>query len=254
MSGAEPVNEVRRTALITGSGRNIGRAVALRLAADGFNVVVNGSKDQGAVEAVAGEARALGAAFGVEALAVIGDVGVAAQADRIAGEALDRFGVIDVLVNNAAIRPLKPFLEISGEEWARVMAVDLEAAVWLSRACLPGMVERGWGRIINFAGMNSIQGDSGRSHVSVAKHGAWGLAKSLAKEFGPLGITANVISPGPIRADGDDGRAPEAVKSRVPAGRKGEAVEIAAAVAMLVSDLGAYTNGQLIQVNGGAQT
>jgi len=243
----------RRTALITGSGRNIGRAITLRLASDGFNVVVNGSSDRAACESVAGEAQAKG----VETMIAMGDVGEADDARRIAAQAMERFGGVDVLVNNAAIRPLSPFLDMDEDEWDRVLAVDMRAAFWLARACLPGMVARGWGRIVNMAGMNAIQGYNGRAHVSVAKHGAWGLAKSLAKEFGPRGVTANIISPGPIQGEHDDPAMAahiEAMISKVPVGRLGEAGEIAAAVSMLVSDEGAFVNGQMIQVNGGAQT
>jgi len=161
-------------------------------------------------------------------------------------------------VNNAALRPSKPFLDNSVEDWRRVMAVDLEAAVWLAQACLPGMVARGWGRIVNFTGMNAIHGHAGRAAVSVAKHGAWGLTKALAKEFGPKGITVNAVSPGPIASDedltghADDHRRQSA--ARVPVGRMGTPAEIAAVVRLLASDGGAYVNAQMIQVNGGAET
>jgi 3-oxoacyl-[acyl-carrier protein] reductase len=158
----------RRTALVSGAGRNIGRAIVLALAGDGFNVVVNGSSDEAAIEAVAADARALG----VEAMSVLGDVGVREDANRLAARALEHFGAVDVLVNNAAIRPASAFLEMTDDEWDRVMAIDLYAAFWLSRPLLPAMVERGWGRIVNFAGMNAIHGHAGRAHVSAAKHGA----------------------------------------------------------------------------------
>jgi 3-oxoacyl-[acyl-carrier protein] reductase len=244
-----------RTALVTGAGRNIGRAVALGLAQDGFDLVVNGSADRAACAAVAEAARG----FGVAAEVAMGDVGSAAACARIAEQAIARFGAVDVLVNNAALRPQKPFLEMSEEEWRRVMAVDLDAAVWLSRACLPGMVARGWGRVVNFTGMNAIHGYAGRAPVSVAKHGVWGLTKALAKEFGPRGITVNAISPGPIAADDAPGDAAAAgyrasIVARVPLGREGLPMEVAAVLRMLVSDGGAYVNGQMLQVNGGAQT
>ena len=245
--------EQRRTALVTGSGRNIGRAVALALAADGFNVVVNGSKDRAACEAVATEISL----FGVEPLVAMGDVGIASVAKGIAEAAIKRFGAVDVLVNNAAIRPSNGFLDMKEDEWNRVLAVDLQAAFWLSQACLSGMLKKGWGRIVNFAGMNAIHGYSGRAHVSVAKHGAWGLTKSLAKEFGPQGITTNIVSPGPIRNERADSRMAahiEGIKSRVPVGRLGEAEEVAAIIVLLVSEAGAFINGQLLQVNGGAET
>ncbi len=243
-----------RTALVTGSGKNIGRAIALALAARGHNVVLNGSRDKAACEAVALEAEK----HGVDALVVMGDVGVAEDCARIAAAALDKFGAVDVLVNNAAIRPMGPFLEIPEEEWDRVIAVDLSAAIWLARACLPGMIGKGWGRIVNIAGMNAIQGYNGRSHVSVAKHGAWGLAKSLAKEFGDRGVSANTVSPGPIAGEHEDDPEMaahiEAQKMKIPLRRLGLPEEIAAAVSLLASDEGAFINGQLIQVNGGTQT
>lgn len=152
---------------------------------------------------------------------------------------------------------MRPFLETPEEEWRRVMAVDLDAAVWLARACLPGMLERGWGRIVNFTGMNAIHGYAGRAPVSVAKHGVWGLTKALAKEFGARGVTVNAVSPGPIAGDSDDEASAEyrqALVARVPVGRLGTPREVAAVVRMLVSDGGAFVNGQMLQVNGGAET
>jgi 3-oxoacyl-[acyl-carrier protein] reductase len=243
----------RRTALITGAGRNIGRAIALGLASDGLDVVINGSADRAAAEAVAAEARGLG----VQALVAMGDVGRRDDCARIASEALAAFGRVDVLVNNAALRPQKPFLEIGPEDWQRVMAVDLEAAVWLSQALVPGMIGQGWGRIVNFTGMNAIHGYSGRAPVSVAKHGLWGLTKALAKEFGAKGVTVNAISPGPIAADDDEPGAQthrHGYVAKVPIGRMGTPAEVATVVRMLASDGGAYVNGQMLQVNGGAET
>jgi 3-oxoacyl-[acyl-carrier protein] reductase len=243
----------RRTALITGAGRNIGRAVAMALARNGHDLVVNGSSDRAAAERVAAECAALGA----RAVVAMGDVGNPDACARIAAEAIAAFGAVDVLVNNAALRPKKPFLENDIEDWRRVLAVDLEAAIWLSRACLPGMVAKGWGRIVNFTGMNAIHGYAGRAPVSVAKHGVWGLTKALGKEFGPNGITVNAISPGPIAADdeaADDTDYRRAMVARVPVGRLGRPGEVAVVVGMLASDAGAFVNGQMIQVNGGAET
>jgi len=243
----------RKTALITGAGRNIGRAIALELARMGFNVVVNGSRNREACENVAAEARGLG----VEALVAMGDVGIAEECARIARDAIASFGAVDVLVNNAALRPDGRFLEMSDADWRRVISVDLDSSVWLARACLPGMVDRGWGRIVNLLGMNAIHGYNGRAAVSVSKHGLWGLTKALAKEFGAKGITTNAVSPGPIAGERDDEAAHHHIASmvsRVPVGRLGQPHEIAAVVAMLVSDGGAFVNGQMIQVNGGAET
>jgi len=243
-----------KTALVTGAGKNIGRACVLGLAEDGFNVAINGSSDRAACESVAREA----AKFGVKTLVTMGDVGKLDECNRIAGEAIRTFGAVDALVNNAALRPNKPFLEMTEDEWQRVIAVDLNAAVWLSRACLPGMVKKGWGRIVNFAGMNAIHGHGGRAPVSVAKHGVWGLSKALAMEFGPKGITTNTISPGPIAPDVEEKNASAQARAqtlaRVPLGRFGTAAEVAAAARLLVSDAGSYINGQMIAVNGGGAT
>jgi 3-oxoacyl-[acyl-carrier protein] reductase len=243
----------RRTALVTGSNKNIGRACALHLARAGCNVVVNGARDRAAAEKVAAEARGLG----VEALVAMGDVGRREQCMGVADAALKTFGTVDILVNNAAIRENGKFLEMSEDAWRYAMAVNFDAAYWLSRACLPGMVKKGWGRIVNFAGMNAIHGYNGRAHVSASKHAAWGLTKALAKEFGPSGITTNIVSPGPIMGEEQDAAQAAHIapmKARVPLGRLGTPDEVAAAVALLASDAGGFINGQMIQVNGGAET
>ena len=170
----------RKTALITGSGQNIGRGIASQLAQAGFNIIVNGSRNRDAAEAVAAEVRE----HGVDALVAMGNVGIKAEAEAVAKAGIDHFGRIDVLVNNAAIRPHGPFLEVSEDEWQQVMDVDLNAAIWLSRMILPGMIANGWGRIISFSGMNAQRGYPGASAVSVAKHAVWGLTKAFAVEFG----------------------------------------------------------------------
>jgi 3-oxoacyl-[acyl-carrier protein] reductase len=243
-----------KSALVTGAGKNIGRACVLGLAEDGFNVAINGSSDRAACDKVAKEAEK----FGVKAIVIMGDVGKASECKRIAHEAIKAFGSIDALLNNAALRPNKPFLEMSDADWDRVIDVDMNAAVWLSRACLPGMIAKGWGRIVNFAGMNAIHGHAGRTPVSVAKHGVWGLTKALAMEFGPKGITTNTISPGPIAPDVEEKNASAAARAqtlaRVPLGRFGKPVEVAAAARLLVSEAGGYINGQMIAVNGGGAT
>jgi 3-oxoacyl-[acyl-carrier protein] reductase len=243
-----------RVALITGAGKNIGRACAHALAAEGFDVVINGSSDRAACDAVAREVEKAGR----RAMVVMGDVGKAAECRRIAEEAIKAFGSVDALLNNAALRPNKPFLEMSDADWQRVIDVDMNAAVWLARACLPGMVRKGWGRIVNFAGMNAIHGHAGRAPVSVAKHGVWGLTKALAMEFGPKGITTNTISPGPIAPDVEEknasAEARAATLARVPLGRFGQPAEVAAAARLLCSEAGGYINGQMIAVNGGGAT
>jgi 3-oxoacyl-[acyl-carrier protein] reductase len=215
--------------------------------------VINGVRDRDAAESVARQARALG----VQALVAMADIGRREEAMRMAAEAVQVFGKIDILVNNAAIREDGKFLEMPEAAWRNAMAVNFDAAYWLSRACLPGMLERRWGRIINFAGMNAIHGYNGRAHVSASKHAAWGLTKALAKEFGPHGITVNIVSPGPIIGEAQDrvmATHINAMVARVPVGRFGTPDEVAAVVVLLAADGGAFINGQMIQVNGGAET
>ena len=214
---------------------------------------MNGSSDQGAVESVAREIRARGG----DAIVAMGDVGDKAAAEQIVTSGLNQFGAIDVLVNNAAIRPHAPFLEINDAEWQRVMDVDLNAAVWLSRMVLPQMISKGWGRIISFSGMNAQRGFPGASSVAVAKHAVWGLTKSLAAEFGPCGITANIISPGTF--PGDDpvsAQDPKFVKllNENPTRRLGTSDDIGAMVSYLCSKNGGFVNGQMLQINGGVVT
>jgi 3-oxoacyl-[acyl-carrier protein] reductase len=243
----------RKVAFVTGSGRNIGRAIVLALARQGFDVVVNGASNIAACEQVAVEAEALG----VTALMAIGDVGDAEQVQSMADSILGRCGAVDVLVNNAAIRPQTPFLEMSHADWHRVLDVDLNAAFYTAKAFLPGMVAKGWGRVINITGMNAIQGYVGRAPVSAAKHGLWGLTKSLAREFGPHGITVNAISPGPIKGERDDPAAAAHIESmlpRIPLGRLGAPEHIAGLCAFLVSEEGGFTSGQMLAVNGAAAT
>lgn len=242
-----------RVAFVTGASRNIGREVVIELARRGCDVIVNTRQSKAEAEAVAGEGRK----HGVRASALLGDVGRSEDVRGLAERALAEFGKVDILVNNAAIRPEAPFLGMSEEAWHRVLAVDLHSAFYTTKAFLPGMVTQGWGRIINLTGMNAIHGYAGRAHVSAAKHGLWGLTKALAKEFGPKGITVNAISPGPF--DTERGSAAEAqhvrsMLTRVPAGRLGRPREIATLVAYLASDEAAFISGQMIAVNGAAQT
>ena len=242
-----------KTALITGSGQNIGRGIALHLAEAGFNIILNGSSNQKAAETVANEIRNQGAA----ALVAMGDIGDKAAVERLVKAGLEHFGAIDVLVNNAAIRPHAPFLDINDTDWQRVIDVDLNAAVWLSRMVLPKMVSKGWGRIISFSGMNAQRGYPGASPVAVAKHAVWGLTKSLAAEFGPLGITANIISPGTFPGD-DPANAhdPKFLKlqNENPTRRLGTSDDIGAMVSYLCSKNGGFVNGQMLQINGGVVT
>lgn len=240
----------KRAAFISGSGRNMGRACAKELATAGFNIVLNGSANREDCEQVAEEVRSLG----VEVIIAMGDVGTKSDVETIIETALTAFGRIDVLINNAAIRPATQFLDMSDDDLERVMNVNCYGAVWFSRAFLPGMIENGWGRIINFTGMNSLQGTAGRPHVAMSKHAAWGLTKALSREFGPKGITANIISPGTFPDQDIDISQSEQFQRLLkqnPTGRLGRSDDIAAAIGLLCSDKGGFINGQLLQINGG---
>lgn len=238
-----------KTAFVSGSGRNIGRAVAIRLARMGCNVVVNGSSD----EVACAETAAFVEREGAGALVAMGDMGSAEDVARIAKAATDRFGVIDVLVNNAARRPHKPFLEMTEADWNAVLDPVLYGALRTSRAFLPGMIDRGWGRIINFTGMKAMRGYFEGAPISAAKHGVWGLTKSLSREFASQGITVNAVSPGQIRKESETADDPMRVSS-IPAGFMGQPGDVAETVAFLASSGARFVTGQMIAVNGGEET
>jgi len=240
-----------KVALVTGSGRNIGRATVLKLAAEGASVVVNSRTNQTEADAVAREAQALG----VKALSVLADVSKQEQVDRMVARALAEFGRIDILINNAAIRPHKPFTEVTVEDWEAVRGVVLDGAFYCTRAVIASMVAHTYGRILFFTGEGAFTGGSGRAHVSAAKMGLVGMARALASEFAPHNIRVNVVSPGSIdtsRANPEwyQGRVPNA--RGIPLGRQGSVDEIAATCLFLVSDDGGFITGQTIHVNGGA--
>ena len=241
---------VRKTALITGSGQNIGRGIAHELAKAGNNIVVNGSKNRDAAESVAEEARQLGA----EATVVMGNVGIREEAELIVKSTVEIFGGIDILINNAAIRPHGPFLQIETDDWQNVINVNMNGPIWLARAALPFMINNGWGRIVHFTGMNAQRGYPGAGFVSVSKHALWGLTKALAVEFGPSGITSNIISPGTFPPDDENSEARESYQLLLknnPSGRLGKPSDIGGMIAYLCSENGGFVNGQMLQINGG---
>jgi len=240
-----------KVALVTGSGRNIGRATALKLAGEGAHVVVNARANQAEADAVVREAQGLG----VKALAVIADVAKRDQVEGLAAKALSEFGRVDILINNAAIRPHKPFTELTVEDWEHVRGVVLDGALYLTRAVIDSMVKNHYGRILFFTGDGAFTGGKGRAHVSAAKMGLVGMARALATEFAPNNIRVNVVSPGGIDTRRDNpewyqGRVPSA--AGIPLGRQGHVDEIAATCLFLVSDDGGFITGQTIHVNGGA--
>ena len=241
-----------KVALITGSGRNIGRATALKFAAEGADIIVNARSNREEAEAVAEEVRALGR----RALPVLADVSNKEQVDSMVKLGLDEFGKIDILLNNAAIRPHKPFLDLTLEDWEYVRGVVLDGAFYCTQAVLPSMVEHNFGRVLFFTGDGAWGGGAERGHVSAAKMGLIGLARSLATEFAPHNVRVNVVSPGSIdtsRANPEwypQSRPPNA--SGIPLGRQGQTDEIAATCLFLVSDDGGFITGQTLHVNGGS--
>jgi 3-oxoacyl-[acyl-carrier protein] reductase len=178
---------------------------------------------------------------------LVGDVGAVDEAKRLAGEALEQFGMVDILVNDAAIRPCQGFLEISEAEWRRVTDLDLNAAMHFAR--LPARDARaGLGRIVNFTGLNAIMGSPNGAYIAAAKQGVWGLTKALAREVGPKGVTVNAISPRSIAPNGGDIHDPGSADqiARVPFGRQGTGEEIAVVCGMLCSEEGSYVFDQMI--------
>ena len=239
-----------KVALVTGSGRNIGRATVLKLAAEGAHVVVNSRTNQAEADAVVREAQALG----VKALSVIADVSRRDQVEGMVATALSTFGKVDILISNAAIRPHKPFTELSVQDWEAVRGVVLDGGVYCARAVIESMVANGYGRIVFLTGEGAFVGGTGRAHVSAAKMGLVGLARGLASEFAARNIRVNVVSPGSIdtsRANPEwyHGRPPSG--AGIPLGRQGTVDEIAATCLFLVSDDGGFITGQTIHVNGG---
>jgi 3-oxoacyl-[acyl-carrier protein] reductase len=241
-----------KVALVTGSGRNIGRATVLQLAREGCHVVVNARSNEQEANAVARGAQDLG----VKAAAIIADVGKRDQCEMMAEKALSQFGRVDILINNAAIRPHKSFTELTIEDWEHVRGVVLDGGLYLTRAIIPSMVKNKYGRILFFVGDGAFSGrGAGRAHISAAKMGLIGLARGLASEFAPHNIRVNVVSPGSIDTRRDNpewyvGRPPDA--AGIPLGRQGHVDEIAAACLFLVSEDGGFITGQTIHVNGGA--
>lgn len=240
-----------RVAIVTGSARNIGRATARKLAAEGAAVVVHARQDKAGVEETVAQLTAEGATV----IGHVADVSNEPGAQSLIQAAIDRFGRVDILINNAAIRRNTPLVDMSFAEWREVMANSLDCAFLCSRYAVPHMIKGGWGRIVNIGGISMMKGTPGRTHVSAAKAGMIGMARSLASELGPHGITVNVVAPGAIdtvRSGAAGARPASAVTSGIPVGRDGKPEEIAHVVTMLCMPDAAYTTGQTIEVNGGS--
>ncbi len=233
--------------MITGAGRNIGRAIALELAASGADVVILVRSNREEAEGVAEEARSLGQ----RALVGVADVRDERAVGRVVEEAREALGPLTVLVNNAAVRREAPFADLSPEEWREVVGVTLDGAFVCSRTVLAGMVEVGWGRIVNIAGLTGQTGATHRAHVVAAKAGLIGLTKALALEYAANGITVNAISPGLIDTVREGAEPKHYGGQSIPVGRRGRPEEVAAMVRYLVSEEAAFVTGQTLNINGG---
>jgi 3-oxoacyl-[acyl-carrier protein] reductase len=237
-----------RVALVTGAGKNIGRAIALTLARDGATVLVNGRQDRDAVASVVQEIQAAGG----KAEAAMGDVSDPAVAPSLAkqGEAL---GGVDILVSNAGLRRQTSFLDMAFEEWREIMSVALDGAFLLGKAFVPHMVAKGQGgAFVAMSGVSTHVGTLNRCHVSASKSGLEGLMRALARELAPHKITCNAVSPGAIDTSRATSAGPRPIQGRpIPLGRLGNVEEIAAMVRLLVGPEGTFLTGQTIHVNGG---
>jgi len=247
-----------KTALITGASRNIGREVALTFAREGADLILNTRASQAELEEVAGKCRELG----VKTHTVIADVSDSASVSKMVDEGIEALGKIDILVNNVAVRPHKPILEITDEEWHTTLGINMHAAFYLCRAVLPGMMERKTGSIIALGGQSAITGRPNTSIVTTAKTGVVGLMRAVAAEMAPYNIRANVVNPGstdtsrdnpdwyPEFQTGVDRGSAEHLKE-IPMGRQGTVQDIANACLFFASDESSYITGDSVNVMGG---
>ena len=240
-----------RVALITGAGRNIGRAIALTLARDGAAVLVNGRSDKDAVDATVADIVAAGG----KAFAAMGDVSDPKVAPQLAELAAKQFGGVDILVSNAGLRRQTSFLDMSFEEWREIMSVALDGAFLLGKAFIPQMVAKGQGgAFVAMSGISTHVGTPNRCHVSASKSGLEGLMRALAVELAPHRITCNAVSPGAIDTARGASAGPtpaSRINRPIPLKRFGTVDEIAAMVRLLVGPEGTFITGQTIHVNGG---
>lgn len=236
-----------KVALVTGAAKNIGRAIALELAAAGAGVAVNTRASREGADAVVKEIQAAGG----EAEVFMADIADAKAAKAMVDGVLKRFGRVDCLVLNASVRTERPFLELSYDEWRTPLSITLDGSFHLAQACLPSMLKNGGGTIVTLGGMTALAGSKGRVHGSVAKHGMVGFTRALAREFGEKNIRANCIAPGQMNTSRAAGRSARGGDELVPMKRKGEPEEIAAVVRFLCGHSASFVSGQTIHVNGG---
>jgi 3-oxoacyl-[acyl-carrier protein] reductase len=239
-----------RVAIVTGAGRNIGRAIALELAAAGAKVVVNSRGNMAEAEGVAAEIEKNGGA----ALAVTGDVADAAAVDTMVVAAVTKFSRVDYLINNAALRGEKPVDDITYADWRKVLDVTLDGAFHCVKACLPHLKKSGAGAIVNMGGLSSHTGSKDRIHVVTAKSGLVGLTRALAHDLAESNVTVNCVAPGLVAT----AREKNFVEPQHHAihhtlsGKRGTPHDIATVVRFLCGPGARYITGQVIHASGGA--
>ncbi|WP_302962517.1 3-oxoacyl-[acyl-carrier-protein] reductase [uncultured Adlercreutzia sp.] len=243
----------RRAAVVTGSTRGIGREIARELASAGMNVVVNSSsaKSLPAAEALAAE---IAGEFGVEAVAVAANVADEAEANALIDAAMEAFGRVDVLVNNAGITRDGLAARMSDADFDAVIDINLKGTFHCCRAAAKVMMKQRWGRIVNLSSVVGVYGNAGQVNYAASKAGVIGMTKTLAKELARRNITANAVAPGFIATDMTDALSDsqkEAIVGRIGSGRLGEPADIAHLVRFLASDEASYITGQVICVDGG---
>ena len=248
MTGAKELDG--KVAIVTGAGRNIGRAIALTLAEAGASILINARSNRTEAEAVAREIEAVGS----RALVHIGDVANPKAVQVMADAASLGFSRIDILVNNAALRREKPFAEIDYAEWREILDVTLDGAFHCTKACLPALRKSGSGTIVNIGGLSAHTGAKNRAHVVTAKAGLVGLTRALAHDLADDGITVNCVVPGLIGTPRPKDKPEPAhhLTHQTISGERGKPEDVAAVVRFLCSPGARYVTGQAIHANGGA--
>jgi 3-oxoacyl-[acyl-carrier protein] reductase len=239
-----------KVAIVTGAGRNIGRAIALTLARSGASVLVNARSNRAEADEVVRAIESLGS----EAIVHIGDVADATAVAAMADAALARFDRIDILVNNAALRREKPFAEMDYAEWREILDVTLDGAFRCTKACLAGLRKSGAGAIVNIGGLSAHTGAKNRAHVVTAKAGIVGLTRALAHDLADDGITVNCVVPGLIGTARPKDKPEPAhhLTHQTISGTRGKPEDVAATVRFLCGPGARYITGQAIHANGGA--
>jgi NAD(P)-dependent dehydrogenase (short-subunit alcohol dehydrogenase family) len=241
-----------RVALVTGGGRGIGAAITAALAQDGAHVAAGYSRDRDSAEQLAADLRSKGLSVSTHQ----GNVGNPDDCKRVAEEVIDGYDRIDILVNNAGVNVDKTVRKMTVEDWHAVLRINLSGAFYMTKAVLDGMLERGFGRIVNMSSAVGETGSIGQANYAASKSGLFGFTKSLALEAARKGVTVNCVTPGYTATDMLTS-VPEPilqkVLERIPTGRLGHPSEVARAVRFLVDDDAGYITGAVLAVNGGLE-